>query len=54
MANETAFNDLINEGVIELPVNSNITIIQARDVEIFLMLTNRYACLSTWEELKLE
>jgi hypothetical protein len=40
MPNETAFDDLINEKVIELLVNSKITIIQAGDVEILLMLTD--------------
>jgi hypothetical protein len=37
-----AFNDLINEKVIKLPVYSRITIVEAGDVEILLMLTDRY------------
>jgi hypothetical protein len=54
MPDKTAFKDLINEKMIELPVNSKITIVWAGDVGILLLLTDRNVCLSAWEELKLE
>jgi hypothetical protein len=40
MPDNSAFNDLINEKLIELLVNSKITIVQAGDGEIVLMLTD--------------